>query len=62
MKNKTTLLLILLVFSVFGNIYLFTENKKMKVADQKKLKIFTEVSDSLSYFRMQRDSTLLSQH
>jgi len=56
MKNKTIILLFLLLLSVLGNIYMFSKVKKFKEVDVKQEKIFTEVSDSLTYFRMQRDS------
>jgi len=56
MKNKTIILLFSLLLSVLGNIYMFSKVKKFKEVDVKQEKIFTEVSDSLTYFRMQRDS------
>ena len=42
------------------NIYLFSEVQKHKNADIKQEKIFIEVADSLTYFRMQRDSLRMS--
>ncbi len=56
MKNKAFILLITLIISVIANIYLLAEVQKFKKADVKQEKIFTEVADSLTYFRMQRDS------
>lgn len=56
MKNKNTILLIILIISIVGNIYLFAKVEKYRKADIKQEEIFTEVTDSLTYFRMQRDS------
>lgn len=56
MKKKNLILLVLFIISVAVNFYLFSELSKFKKADEKQLEIFTEVSDSLTYFRMQRDS------
>lgn len=56
MKNKTIPLLILLVISIIANMYMLFEVQKLKKADVKQEKIFIEVADSLTYFRLQRDS------
>ena len=53
MKNKTIILLILLLISFGTNIYLFSRIKKFQEVDEKQLKIFTEVSDSLNFYRLQ---------
>ena len=52
MKNKTIILLILLLISLGTNIYLFSRINKFQEDDEKQLKIFTEVSDSLDSYRL----------
>lgn len=61
MKNKTIPLFILLAISIIANICLLSEFQKLKKADVKQEKIFTEVADSLTYFRLQRDSLKMVQ-
>ena len=56
MKNKAFILLVTLIISIIANMYLISEVQKFKKADIKQEKIFTEVADSLTYFRMQRDN------
>lgn len=56
MKNKAFILLVILIISIIANMYLICEVQKFKKADIKQEKIFTEVADSLTYFRMQRDN------
>lgn len=56
MKNKAYILLVALIISIIANIYLIAEVQKFKKADIKQEKIFSEVADSLTYFRIQRDS------
>lgn len=52
MKKQTIILLILLIISIAGNLYLLSENNKLKTADEKQLQVFTEDSDSLNAYRL----------
>lgn len=52
MKNKTIILLILLLISLGTNIYLFSRINKFQEDDKKQLEIFSEVSDSLDSYRL----------
>lgn len=52
MKKKTIIILILFTISIGVNFYLFPEVQKFKKADEKQLQIFTEVSDSLHFYRL----------
>lgn len=61
MKNNiiAKTLLIVCILLLGTSIYLFSELQRYKENDLKQEKIFTEVADSLTYFRMQRDSLQL---
>ena len=52
MKNKTIILLILLLISLGTNIYLLSRIEKFQEVDKKQLEIFTNVSDSLHAYRL----------
>lgn len=56
MKSKNIILVIFLVISMILNTCLFFKVLKLKEAIITQEKIFTEVADSLTYFKIQRDS------
>ena len=56
MKAIILFILVILAISISLNFYFTSEIKKMKLEDEKKTKVFSDVSDSLEILRMKRDS------